>query len=62
MFVLNLPLEVRKDVLKDNFSKYGEVIDVYMATKKAVNRKSFAFVRFKKANDELELEKALQGI
>ncbi|CAI9272108.1 unnamed protein product [Lactuca saligna] len=33
-----------------------------MATKKDINRKSFAFVRFKKANDELELEKALHGI
>ncbi|CAI9264590.1 unnamed protein product [Lactuca saligna] len=63
MFVSNLPVGVRKEALRNVFSKFGEVVDVYMVKKKDVNRKSFAFVRFKKANNnELELERALQGI
>lgn len=62
MFVSNLPPEVKKETLKNVFSKHGEVVDVYIALKKDVNRKTFAFVRFKRVDDEIELERALQGI
>ncbi|CAH1441382.1 unnamed protein product [Lactuca virosa] len=33
MFVSNFPLAARKDILKKIFAKFGEVVDVYMATK-----------------------------
>ncbi|CAI9273152.1 unnamed protein product [Lactuca saligna] len=62
MFVSNLPPEVNMETLKNVFSKHGEVVDVYMALKKDVNRKTFSFVRFKRVDDEIELERALQGI
>ncbi|CAH1441749.1 unnamed protein product [Lactuca virosa] len=44
MFVLNLPEAARKGNLKNIFAKYGEVVDVYMVTKRDVNKRSFAFV------------------
>lgn len=62
MFVSNLPPKARKESLKKIFAKFGEVVDVYMAMKKDVNKKAFAFVRFRKAKDEHGLEKTLQGI
>lgn len=62
MFVSNLLQETRIDALKSIFAKYGEVVDVYVATKKDVNKKSFAFVRFKKMQDERKFEETLQGI
>ena len=40
------------------FSKHGEVVYVYMALKIDVNWKTFAFVRFKRVDDETELERA----
>lgn len=48
--------------MKNLFAKYGEVVGVYMATKRDVNKKSFAFVKFKMKGDECKLEKALQRI
>lgn len=44
------------------FAKFGEVVDVYIATKKDARKKTFAFVRIKKMTYEYELEKALQGV
>ena len=38
MFVSNRPEESRKDSLKKLFAKYGEVVDVYMAMKRDVNK------------------------
>lgn len=62
MFVMNLPPKIRKESLKKLFMRFGDVVDVYMAIKRDANRKYFAFVRFKKVDDEYGLEKALQGI
>lgn len=62
MFVSNIPQETRIESLKSFFTKYGDVVDVYVATKKDVNKKSFAFVRFKTMGDERRFEESLQGI
>ncbi|CAI9284729.1 unnamed protein product [Lactuca saligna] len=62
LFVSNIPHETRIESLKSFFTKYGEVVDVYVAAKKDVNKKSFAFVRFKATGDERRLEESLQGI
>lgn len=62
MFVSNLPPEVRKKSLTMTFAKFGEVVDVYIATKKDAKKKCFVFVRFKKVVDEHGLEKTLQGV
>lgn len=62
MFMSNFPLVARKYILKKFFEQFREVVDVYMAMKVGVNKKAFAFVRFKKIGDEQELEKSLQGV
>ncbi|CAI9271973.1 unnamed protein product [Lactuca saligna] len=46
----------------DDHPRWKHEVDVYMATKKNVNIKYFAFVRLKKVDEEYGLEKALQGI
>ncbi|CAH1414350.1 unnamed protein product [Lactuca virosa] len=51
-----------KETIKKIFSGYGDISDVYMATKKDIHRKNFAFVRFKGVDDEMRLEYSLQGI
>ncbi|CAI9269663.1 unnamed protein product [Lactuca saligna] len=43
MFVSNLPMEIRKNSLAMTFAKFGEVVDVYIPTKKDVKKKYFAF-------------------
>ncbi|CAI9280178.1 unnamed protein product [Lactuca saligna] len=62
MLVSNFPSAARKDILKRIFEKFGSVVDIYMTRKMGANRKTFAFVRFKKTGDEQELEKSLQGV
>ncbi|CAI9300814.1 unnamed protein product [Lactuca saligna] len=62
LFVSNIPQETRIEPLKSFFTKYGVVVDVYVAAKKDVNKKSFAFVRFKATGDERRLEESLQGL
>ncbi|CAI9280744.1 unnamed protein product [Lactuca saligna] len=43
-------------------AKFGEVVDIYIMTKKGAKKKCLAFVRFKKVVDEYGLEKAFQGV
>lgn len=40
MFVTNLPGVARKENLMNILSKHGEVVDVYMETKRDVNKKN----------------------
>ncbi|CAI9292294.1 unnamed protein product [Lactuca saligna] len=61
MFVSNIPDGVNKETIRKTFNKYGELTDVYMATK-TDSKKKFAFVRFRKVNKEWELEAGLQSI
>lgn len=46
-------------LLRRFFSRYGDISDVYMGTKKDVHRKNFAFVRFKGVDDEMRLQNSL---
>lgn len=62
MFVTNLPDGTRKETRKKIFSKFGCIVDVYMATKKDSNKKKFSFVRFKEVLDVRHLEASLQGV
>ncbi|CAI9261945.1 unnamed protein product [Lactuca saligna] len=62
MFVSNFPDGARKENIKKIFSRYGDISDVYMVTKKDIHRKNFASVSFKGVDDEMRLEYSLQGI
>ncbi|CAI9291986.1 unnamed protein product [Lactuca saligna] len=62
MFISNFPDGTRKEIIKRIFSKYGDISDVYMATKKGLNRRNFAFVRFRGVEDVARLEAFLQGL
>ncbi|XP_023762270.1 uncharacterized protein LOC111910664 [Lactuca sativa] len=62
MFVSDIPDGVSKEKIRRLFEKFGEITDIYMATKKDVKRKNFAFVRFKKGKGEQEMELLMQGI
>ncbi|KAI3500642.1 hypothetical protein L1887_36466 [Cichorium endivia] len=62
MFATNIPPDVRKGDLWRLFGRFGEVVDVYIASKKDVNKKIFAFIRFKNVRSDHMLEANLQGI
>ncbi|XP_023761138.1 polyadenylate-binding protein, cytoplasmic and nuclear-like [Lactuca sativa] len=62
MFVSNVPDGVNKETIRKTFSTYGEITNVYMATKRDSKKKNFAFVRFRKVNKEWDLEASLQSI
>lgn len=52
----------RKEELRNPFSGFGNVVDVYFGGKKECYRKSFAFVRYLKVDNTKLLEEKLQGI
>lgn len=62
MFVTNLPNGTSKETLKKIFSKFGCIVDVYIATKKDSKKKNFAFVRCKEVIGVTQLEASLQGL
>ncbi|CAI9289333.1 unnamed protein product [Lactuca saligna] len=62
MFVSNISDGVNKETIRKTFIKYGELTDVYMATKRDSKKKNFAFIGFRKVSKEWELEAALQSI
>lgn len=62
MFVTNLPDGTRKEIVKKIFSRYGSIVDVYMATKKDSNNKNFAFVISKGVQNDMQLEASLQEL
>ena len=53
LYVGNLGYDVREDELREEFSKYGEVIDVYLPMDRYSSNRSrgFAFVNFKSKDD-----------
>ncbi|CAH1415631.1 unnamed protein product [Lactuca virosa] len=55
-------MDVNKETIRRLFTKFGELTDVYIATKKDSKMKNFALVRFKKVSRERELEAAMQMI
>ncbi|CAH1451533.1 unnamed protein product [Lactuca virosa] len=62
IYVYGFPIDTRKDELWKSFTRFGKVVDVYMAGKKDFYRKYFDFVRFMEVKDETKLENQLQGI
>jgi len=62
MYVANLPDGTRVNDLRKAFIKYGDIRDIYMAKKKDSGKRNFAFVRFAKVGNELDLEASMQGI
>ncbi|CAH1422790.1 unnamed protein product [Lactuca virosa] len=48
--------------IRSPFTKFGQVVDVFIPRKKNRNGKQFAFIRFNTVKDESTLENALQGI
>ncbi|CAH1431816.1 unnamed protein product [Lactuca virosa] len=62
MSVSNIPDGVNKESVSRLFKNFGELTDVYMATKKDAKKKNFAFVRFKKFSREKEMEAKMQGL
>merc|ERR1711988_588337 len=60
MFVGNLPWSVRTKHLEDDFGKYGEVTDAFVAYKGRRSR-GFGFVTMAKAADATKAQKAMDG-
>ncbi|KAL4573359.1 hypothetical protein LXL04_020162 [Taraxacum kok-saghyz] len=60
-FVTNVPKEGRKGEIRNVFSKFGRVTDVYMGLKIGKNGKYYAFIRIMGAGDAKELEERMNG-
>ncbi|KAI3751227.1 hypothetical protein L2E82_22275 [Cichorium intybus] len=61
-YVTGFPDGTRKEELRDPFSRFGKVVDVYFGWKKNAQGRNYAFVRFLDVKDCKELEAKLQGI
>ncbi|CAH1424788.1 unnamed protein product [Lactuca virosa] len=61
-YVAGFPDGIKKEELREPFSRFGKVIDVYFGWKKDYQRRNYAFVRFTEVEDAKVLEKKLQGI
>jgi len=60
LYVGNLSYNTTVDILKDAFSKFGDVVDAVIITDKMSGRsKGFGFVEFAKADDA---KKAVEGM
>ncbi|KAL6554938.1 Serine arginine-rich splicing factor 2 [Orobanche gracilis] len=62
MYVSNLPTIVKKRDIWKALSKFGEIVDVYVALKQDSHKKTLAFVRFKGVRDKFALEAEMQGV
>merc|ERR1712216_70034 len=60
MFVGNLPWSVRTKHLEEDFGKYGEVTDAFVAYKGRRSR-GFGFVTMAKADEASKAQKAMDG-
>merc|ERR1711977_317656 len=60
MFVGNLPWSVRTKHLEEDFGKYGEVTDAFVAYKGRRSR-GFGFVTMAKADEAAKAQKAMDG-
>ncbi|CAH1448108.1 unnamed protein product [Lactuca virosa] len=62
IYVSGFPGDTRKDELRRTFTRFGNVVDVYMGRKKDSHQRNFAFFRFNGIKDDKMLENELQGI
>merc|ERR1712224_302149 len=60
MFVGNLPWSVRTKHLEEDFGRYGEVTDAFVAYKGRRSR-GFGFVTMAKADEAAKAQKAMDG-
>lgn len=61
-YITNIPNGSRLAEIRSPFTKYDQLVDVFITPKKNRNGKHFAFVRFAGVIDGKKLEEALQGI
>ncbi|KAI3524832.1 hypothetical protein L1887_03498 [Cichorium endivia] len=61
-YVTNFPIGTSIQQLWAACSSIGEVVDVYMATKKNNEGKRFAFIRFARTQNKGEIEKRLNEV
>ncbi|KAI3500567.1 hypothetical protein L1887_36391 [Cichorium endivia] len=61
-YIAGLSEGTRKIDIRDCFRRFGEIVDIYMGTKKNSSGKNFAFVKFIKVKDIWSLEKEMQGV
>lgn len=61
-FVTNTPAGAHWGELREIFKKFGEVVYVFVASKRRRNRQYYAFVRYKGVTDVLGLERAINGV
>ncbi|CAI9300872.1 unnamed protein product [Lactuca saligna] len=52
IYVSGFPGDTRKDELRRSFTRFGNVVDVYMGRKKDSHQRNFVFVRFKGIKDD----------
>ncbi|KAL4555962.1 hypothetical protein LXL04_038596 [Taraxacum kok-saghyz] len=60
-FVTNVSKEARKGELRNTFSRFGKLTDVYMGNKAGRNGQYYVFIRFTGVKDIKELEEKLDG-
>ncbi|CAI9299878.1 unnamed protein product [Lactuca saligna] len=61
-YVTGFPDDIRKEELREPFSMFGKVADVYFGLKKDYQRRNFTFVRYAGIKDAKVMELKLQGI
>ncbi|CAH1431490.1 unnamed protein product [Lactuca virosa] len=60
-FVTNVPQAARKSELREVFSRYGRLRDVYIGVNKGKNGYFYAFIRFADMKDVIAMERLLNG-
>ncbi|GKV50624.1 hypothetical protein SLEP1_g57324 [Rubroshorea leprosula] len=61
-FFYNFPEELEAKFLWNCFQMYGKVVDVYLPRKRDKRGKRFGFVRLTGVNNEMQMERKLNGI
>ena len=62
VFVGGIPFGVEKQHVHDDFSKYGEIEDVYLPTDRETGKlRGFGFVTYKDARDANDAAAAMHG-
>lgn len=61
-YVTGFPDRTKKEELREPFSRFRKVVDIYFGMKKDYQKRNFAFVRYAFINNANEMEMKLQGI
>ncbi|KAI3818748.1 hypothetical protein L1987_12565 [Smallanthus sonchifolius] len=61
-YVANLPEGTKPEDLKTCFNQFGNVVDIYVASRKDKSGSCFGFVRFSMVEDKWELERSMREI